>query len=60
MLDALFTVIVALPAPIDFTVTLFPLKLTVATFVFEEDTLNVPVFPLTVNEVLLGYVIVPL
>ena len=57
MLDALFTVIVALPAPTDFTVTVFPLTLTVATFVFEEDTLNVPVFPLTVNEVLFGYVI---
>ena len=60
MLDALFTVIVALPAPTDFIVTVFPFKLAVATFVFEEDTLNVPVFPLTVNEVLFGYVIVTL
>ena len=34
--------------------------LTVATFVFEDDTLKVPVFPLTVNVVLLGYSIVPL
>ena len=54
MLDALFTVIVALPAPTDFTVSVLPLMLTVATFVFEDDTLKVPVFPLTVNVVLLG------
>ena len=59
MLDALFTVIVALPTPIDFTVTVLPLTLTVATPVFDDHALILPV-PLAVNEVLFGYVIVPL
>ena len=54
MFDALFTVIVAVPAPTDFIVTVFPLMLTVATLVLLEDTLKVPVFPLTVNVVLFG------
>ena len=54
MLDALFTVIVALPAPTDFTVTVFPLTVTVATFVFEDDAVILPVLPLTVNVVLFG------
>ena len=39
---------------------MFPLTLTVAIFVLFETTLNVPVFPLTVNVVLVGYVNVPL
>ena len=39
---------------------MFPLILAVAIFVLFEDTLNVPVFPLTVKLVLLGYAIVPL
>ena len=56
MLAALFTVIVAVPAVVpDFTVTLFPLMLTVATFVLLDVTLNVPVLPLTVKLVLFGY-----
>ena len=53
MLDALFTVIVALPAPTDFTDTVFPLTLTVATTVFDDHALILPV-PLAVNEVLFG------
>ena len=59
MLDALFTVIVALPAPTDFTVTVFPFILTIAILSLLELTLNAPVFPLTVNVPLVGYVYVP-
>ena len=39
---------------------MLPLILAVAIFVFDEATLNVPVFPLTVNVPLVGYVNVPL
>lgn len=53
MLDALFTVIVALPAPTDFAVIVFPLTLTVATPVFDDFALISPV-PLAVKEMLLG------
>ena len=59
--SALVTVIVALPAVVPgFTVTVFSLTLTVAIFVLLELTLNAPVFPLTVNVPLFGYVYVPL
>ena len=44
----------AVPAATDFTVTVLSLMLTVATLVLLEDTLKVPVFPLTVNVVLFG------
>ena len=58
---ALVTVIVALPAVVpDFTVTVFPLTLAVAILLLFEETLNAPVFPLTVNVPLFGYVYVPL
>ena len=59
--SALVTVIVAFPTVVpDFTVTVFPLTLAVAILLLFEETLNIPVFPLTVNVVLLGYVIVSL
>ena len=59
--SALVTVIVAFPAVVPgFTVTVLPFILAVAIFVFDEATLNVPVFPLTVNIPLVGYVSVPL
>ena len=59
--SALVTVIVAFPAVVpDFTATVFPLTLAVAILLLFEETLNVPVFSLTVNAVLFGYVIVPL
>ena len=59
--SALVTVIVAFPAVVPgFTVTVFPLTLTVAIFVLLDATLNVPVLPLTVNVPLVGYVNVPL
>ena len=59
--SALVTVIIAFPAVVpDFTVIVFPLTLAVAILLLFEKALNVPVFPLTVKVVLLGYVIVPL
>ena len=59
--SALVTVIVAFPAVVpDFTVTVFPLTLTVAILLLFEETLNAPVFPLTVNVPLFGYVYIPL
>ena len=59
--SALVTVIVAFPAVVPgFTVTVFPFILTIAILSLLELTLNAPVFPLTVNVPLVGYVIVPL
>ena len=59
--SALVTVIVAFPAVVPgFTVTVFPLMLAVAMFVFDEATLRFPLFPLTVNVAFVGYVNVPL
>ena len=59
--SALVTVIVAFPAVVpDFTVTVFPLTLAVAILLLFEETLNAPVFPLTVNIPPVGYVSVPL
>ena len=51
--SALVTVIVAFPAVVPgFTVTVFPLILAVAMFVFDEATLRVPLLPLAVNVLL--------
>ena len=59
--SALVTVIIAFPAVVpDFTVTVFPLTLAVAILLLFEETLNDPVFPLTVNVQIIGYVYVPL
>ena len=58
--SALVTVIVAFPAVVPgFTVTVFPFILTIAILSLLELTLNAPVFPLTVNVPLVGYVYVP-
>ena len=57
--SALVTVIVAFPAVVPgFTVTVFPFILTIAILSLLELTLNAPVFPLTVNVPLVGYVYV--